>query len=587
MAVLDVAQRLGVEMHRAGANYVGRCPFHNEKTGSFNIRPSRNDWHCFGCGKGGNVIDFYMQHRGCSFVEAVKDLADMVGHTLTDDHTETEEERHVRAKRQSQFEVNKLAAHWFEEQLRKEPRAMEYCQNRGWSEETLEQWGIGYAPASWDALYRYLREECKVKMEALMESPLFSANRQGGYYCKFRERLMFPVYDLHGEVAGFSGRTVSWAEPIKTTEGMKAPAKYINTSGSKKENDPSDVYRKSELLFGWNFARAEAAKVGEAIIVEGNPDAIRLHSIGVARACAPCGTAFTEQQAQILKRTVRQVTLIYDSDGAGQKATMRTGEVAAMAGLAVNILTLPDMTDEDGKPLTDEDGKPQKHDPDTFFTSREQYEQYAAKNKRSWYQYWAETKRRELGNDPDPSMETEVMKKMVPILAARDAEEQGAIIALLAKHIGNRTRWKQLLKITAEEAERKKKADGYSKEQIDMIDRYGFCMRGNCYHIQSSPESGYREVSNFVLEPLFHIESTVNAKRLYRLRNNRGVVKVLEIAQKDLVSLSAFKTRTESFGNFLFTGSDTDLNKIKAYLYETTRSCREVVQARAATTCQH
>lgn len=574
--VLDLAERLGVHMRKAGANWVGRCPFHEEKDGSFIIRPSRNDWHCFGCNKGGNVIDFYMEMKGCSFIEAVRELADMKGIQIQEENNETDEERRARAKRNAQLEVNKMAAHWFEEQLRKEPRAMEYCQSRGWDEETLEKWGIGYAPASWDGLYKYLRDVRKVKMEVLMESAMFSQNRQGGYFCKFQERVMFPVFDQRHEVVGFSGRTVSWAKPIKTAEGEKEPSKYINTSSSQKKNDPSDVYKKGELLFGWNFARGEAKSKGEAILVEGNPDVIRLHQVGIKNACAACGTAFTPQQAEVLKKTVGQVVLIYDSDNAGQAATMKTGLVAAEAGLAVSILTLPDKTDKDGKKITDANGKTVKHDPDSFFTSKEQYEEYANKNKRSWFQFWGEAKAAMLGKDPDPAIETNIMRELVPLITVRDEEEQTAIIAILAKYVGTRPRWKQLIKVVTQEEESKTKRDGYSAEQLKMIDTYGFCMRQNCYHIQASAESGWREVSNFVLEPLFHIESTVNAKRLYRLKNNRGVVKVLEIPQKDLISLTAFKTRVESFGNFLFTGSDTDLNKIKAYLYEATKSCREV-----------
>lgn len=558
--ILDLVQRMGVTMKRAGANYVGRCPFHNEKTGSFNVRPSRNDWHCFGCGKGGNVIDFYIEMKGCTFIEAVKELAEMIGHQLTDERNETEEERQIRAKRMSQQEVNKMAAHWFESQLREEPRAMAYCQDRGWSEETLEQWGIGYAPASWDGLYKYLREVRKVKIETLAESPLFASNKRGGYYCKFRERLMFPVYDTRNEVVGFSGRTVAWAEAPKDGK----IAKYINTSGSKKENDPTDLYKKGELIFGWNFARAEARNSGEAILVEGNPDTIKLHQIGVKRACAACGTAFTPQHAALLAKTVKQIVLLYDSDDAGQAATLRTGKVAAEAGLAVSIMTIP--CDEDGG----------KQDPDTFFSTKVQFDEFEKENKRSWWEFWAKDAASKLGQAPDPSIVSSTMKEIVPLIAMRDEEEQTAIITMLSKHVGTRAMWKSVIKTVQREKESEAKRDGYTKEQLKMIDIYGFCMSNNTYHIQSSPDSGWREVSNFVLEPLYHIESTVNAKRLYRLRNNRGVVKVLEIPQKDLVSLSAFKTRVESFGNFLFTGSDTDLNKIKAYLYEATKSCREV-----------
>ena len=573
--ILDVVQRFGVEMHRSGAQWVGRCPFHNEKDGSFYVRPSRNSWKCFGCQKGGNVIDFVIEMRGCTFVEAVKELADIKGHILTEDHEETEEEKRIRAKRASQMEVNKAASLFFEEQLRRDERAMEYCTSRGWDEDTLSKWGIGYAPADRTALYKHLRDVCHIKMDVLMESPLFRSQK-GSYVCKFYERVMFPVFDQRHDVMGFSGRTVSWAAQVWSPDGMKDPAKYINSSAKKNEkgeDDKNDLYNKSELLFGWNFAQPKAYAAGKVVLVEGNPDTIKLHQIGVEYACAACGTAFTPEHAAKIAKAAKEVILLYDSDEAGQEATLRSGAIASAAGLAVSTLTIPNKRDDQGKEIL---GKEGKQDPDTFFTSKEQFEDFEKKNKRSWFQFWAENKAAKLGKTPDPAIVAKVMREIAPLIAMRDEEEQPAIIGILKKYVGTSTMWKQVIKTVTQEEESKTKRDGYSAEQLKMIDVYGFCMSHNTYHIQASADSGWREVSNFVLEPLFHIESTVNAKRLYRLRNNRGVVKVLEIPQKDLVSLSAFKTRVESFGNFLFTGSDTDLNKIKAYLYEATKSCKEI-----------
>lgn len=559
-----VVESLGVELRRAGVNFVGRCPFHSEKTGSFTVHPKNNHWKCYGCGEGGNAIDFVMKRKGCDFIEAVKYVADLMGYTVSDDYHETTEQKQVRERKMQQVEVNKLAVVWFQQQLRKSSQAMAYIRERGWSDETVQQWEIGYAPDDWNALFDWLRKEKHVAYDTLTRSTLFGKSKNGTYYCKFRDRLMFPILNASGEPVAFSGRIVPWHE---SKEGQKE-SKYVNSSGDEEAAD--NIYIKGETLFGWNFARAEASRQGEVVLVEGNPDTIKMHQIGVENVVAACGTALTAKQAQTLAKRVRRAVLLYDSDKAGQKATEKNGRVLLEAGVMVYTLTIPEEVDETT-------GELKKQDPDTYFESAEQFREFS-KSRKSWFVFVAERRKEELGKEPDPAEVSQVAGEMAKLLLSREEGERMGHIDQLAKIIPPKKVWNAALKQVQQKTTKELNSQGFTKEQQSMIDEYGFFVRDHCYQIISDVNGGYRQVSNFELEPLFHIESTINAKRLYRLMNNRGVVRELEIAQRDLVSLSAFKTKVESFGNFLFTGSDTDLNKIKAYLYERTKTCREVEQ---------
>lgn len=555
-----VVESLGVELKRAGANWVGCCPFHNEKTGSFTVHPRNNHWKCYGCGEGGNAIDFVMKRKGCDFIEAVKYVADTIGYTLTDDYHETAEQRKVRERKMEQVDVNKLAVVWFQNQLKANKQAIAYLKERGWTDETVQQWEIGYAPNDWNALWEWLRKDKKVSYDVLTRSTLFKQNKKGtGYYCIFRDRIMFPILNTSGEPIAFSGRIVPW---YAAAEGEKV-SKYINSSGD--EKDTTNIYVKGETLFGWNFARAEASKTGEVVLVEGNPDTIKMHQLGVSNVVAACGTALTEKQAKALAKSVNRAVLMYDSDAAGQKATEKNGRVLLEAGIMVYTLTIPQTAD----------GK--KQDPDTFFESDKHFKEFS-KTRKSWFVYSAEKRKESMGDDPDPTDVSKAAAELAPLLLKREESERMGHIDQLSRIIPPKKVWNAALKQADRNQTREVNEKGYSKEQVAMIDEYRFCEKNNCYCMQRDLEGGFRIVSNFVLEPLFHIESTINAKRLYRMKNDRGLTKDLEIPQKDMVSLTAFQNRVESAGNFLFDGSNSDLMTIKRYLYEHTKTCKEVEQ---------
>lgn len=560
-----VVESLGVELRKAGANYVGRCPFHNEKTGSFTVHPKNNHWKCYGCNEGGNAIDFVMKRKGCDFIEAVKYVADIMGYTLTDDYHETTEQRQIRERKMQQVDVNKLAVVWFQQQMRSNKQVMQYIKERGWSDETVQQWELGYAPDDWNALFDWLRKEKKVPYEVLTRSTLFVKSKQGTYYSQFRDRLMFPILNTSGDPVAFSGRLVPWH---KSKEGVKE-GKYVNSSGN--ENDPNNIYVKGETLFGWNFARAEAVRQGEVILVEGNPDTIKMHQIGITNTVAACGTALTKKQAELLAKSVRRAVLLYDSDAAGQKATEKNGRVLLEAGIMVYTLTI------DGEIVDEKTGEVKKQDPDTFFQNGDDFREFA-KERKSWFAFVAERRRAAMGDNPDPAEVASVAAEMSGLLLTREDGERAAHVDQLAKIIPPKKVWNAALKQADRKQTREVNEQGYNKDQVAMIEEYRFCEKNSCYCMQRDLEGGFRIVSNFVLQPLFHIESTINAKRLYRMKNDRGLTKDLEIPQKDMVSLAAFQNRVESAGNFLFDGTNSDLMTIKRYLYEHTKTCHEVEQ---------
>lgn len=535
----------GYTVQRAtGGNFIVSCPFHNEKTPSCHIYSKANKYHCFGCGEHGDPISFVRKTMNMSFMEACRYLADKQGLQL-DDKPETDEQKEARTAKAAQREINYAARMWFVEQLAKSEMAQEYVYGR-WNKATVEQFGIGYAPDNFNELYKHLREK-GFRSDDLVKSKLFNENK-GKIYSVFRDRVMFPICNANGEVCGFSGRFIVEKDDHR---------KYVNTADC-------DVYKKGELLFGLDMAWKAITKQDCAILVEGNPDVVHMHQIGVENVVAACGTALTTEQIKILARATKNIVLLYDSDDAGQNATNKNGKRITAEGLNAYTLTIP--PDSDGG----------KQDPDTFFTDKKQFALFIDKNRISFLEYLAKEKAPAVKGDV--SATTKAVKEILNLIADRPESELSAHIQQLAKILPDKRLWNTALKEVQTEKKAEATRNGYSDRDLKMIDVYGFYEKNNSYRMQSTPEGGYKEVSNFVLEPLFHIESTINAKRLYQLKNNRGVTRGLEIAQKDLVSLSAFRTKVESFGNFLFLGSETDLGKIKAYLYENTKSCIEVEQ---------
>ena len=308
---------------RSGSNLFGLCPFHNEKTPSFSVSPDKQIYHCFGCGKGGGVISFIMEIEGLSYPEAVEFLARRAGLSLPQQDTDDGSRQRSRL-----YALNRDAARFFYETL-KVPggeKARQYLAQRQITPATATSFGLGYAPESWDALKRAMLEKGYTEQE-LFTADLVRRGRNGGSYDTFRNRLVFPVIDVRGNVTGFSGRIIGDGEP-----------KYLNTK-------ETPVYNKGRLLFGLNLAKK--SKSGYILLVEGNVDVVSLHQAGFDSAVAALGTALTNEQAQLISRYTGEVILAYDSDGAGLKASQRSIDILEKLDVKVRVLRWEGAKDPD------------------------------------------------------------------------------------------------------------------------------------------------------------------------------------------------------------------------------------------------
>ncbi|MBQ3802783.1 MAG: DNA primase [Oscillospiraceae bacterium] len=308
---------------RSGANLFGLCPFHNERTPSFAVNPSGQFYHCFGCGKGGGVINFIMEIENLSYPDAVRHLAARAGMEVPDDGYDKDSKRRARL-----LELNRDAAKFFYEQLSAPDgqKAVLYMQERGISPQTAKRFGLGCAPDSWESLRKEMAKKGYSDFE-LFDAGLVKRGQRGGFYDTFRNRLMFPVIDVRGDVIGFSGR-------ILGGDG----AKYMNSPDTL-------VYNKSRNLFAMNLAKK--SKNGYLLLVEGNVDVVTLHQAGFDSAVASLGTSLTPEQARLMSRYTKEVIIAYDSDGAGQKAAQRAIGILERLDLKVRVLRMTGAKDPD------------------------------------------------------------------------------------------------------------------------------------------------------------------------------------------------------------------------------------------------
>lgn len=319
--IVDVIGRT-VQLKRAGANYKGLCPFHNEKTPSFIVSPQKQIFTCFGgCGASGDVVSFVEKYYNLDFNEAVQKLADEYGIEI--------KKKEYKDDREKYYEINREAARFFYRNMTETVNpGYTYMKNRGIEDRTIKKFGLGYAPDSWDALYNYFKEK-KTDEKILVELGLLS-QKGDRYYDKFRNRVIFPIINTAGKVIGFGGRAL---------DNQSMP-KYLNSPENR-------IFQKKNNLYGLNSTRQDIGKEGMAIIVEGYMDAISLYQSDVRNVAASLGTALTENQAKLISRYTKNVVLSYDSDEAGRKAALRGIEVLKGENCKVKVLHVTDGKDPD------------------------------------------------------------------------------------------------------------------------------------------------------------------------------------------------------------------------------------------------
>jgi len=331
--ILDIVGEV-VNLRRSGRYYSGLCPFHAEKTPSFFVDPHRQLFHCFGCGAGGDVIKFVMQHRGLSFSEALEFLADRYNIRIETGRPKTESSRTALL-----FKYMAIAEEFYYRQLRYSSEgsiAREYLRKRQIDDRIVEEQRLGYAPKNWDALVRHFKEQ-GLDLKKGVELGLFgvaSSNHSGErFYDRFRNRLIFPIRNARGQVVALGGRT------LEEGDSHNEP-KYLNSP-------ESDLYRKRTILYQFHLAQDACRKQRQVILVEGYMDALAFHRAGFYRVVATLGTALTPQQARLIKRIADEVVLVYDGDEAGRKAMIRNFPVLAQEGIQASCVVLPGGMDPD------------------------------------------------------------------------------------------------------------------------------------------------------------------------------------------------------------------------------------------------
>lgn len=327
---LDLAQLVQeyVPLKKAGIYYKAPCPFHREKTPSFMVNAEKQIWKCFGCGKGGDIFSFVQEMEGLDFVEALKLLAERAGVKIDAYRSEIDKSQKNRI-----LEINQKAAYFFHHvllEMSASAGAREYLENRGLKKETIEQWQIGFIPDQWDLLTQYFLKK-GVGVDDLIAAGLTikkDAARAGqGFYDRFRGRIMFPIWDVHGNVVGFTGRVL--------VETENSGGKYVNTPQTL-------VYDKSRVLYGLNNAKTEIKSQDLAVIVEGQMDVIACHQAGMKNVVASSGTALTHEQVKLLKRYSPNIAMAFDADKAGVAAAKRGIDIALSEGLNVRAISIPE-----------------------------------------------------------------------------------------------------------------------------------------------------------------------------------------------------------------------------------------------------
>ncbi len=368
--ILEVVQDY-VTMRKRGVNYLGNCPFHNEKTPSFTVSPSKGIFKCFGCGKGGNAVNFIMEHEHLGYVDALKFLAKKYNIEVVEKEA-TPEEIEQKNERESLMVVNAYAQRYFSDMLHKHSDGknigLAYFKERGFHNNTIEKFQLGYCLEQRDAFSRSAIHD-GYKLDNLVKTGLTIQREDGSAFDRFMGRVMFPIHSLSGRVIGFGGRT------LKTDKKI---AKYLNSP-------ESEVYHKSEILYGIYQAKKTITQENKCFLVEGYTDVISMHQAGIENVVASSGTSLTHDQIKLIKRFTPNVTILYDGDAAGIKASLRGIDLVLEEGLNVKVVLLPE-----------------GEDPDSFSRSHSSTEllDYVDKNETDFIKFKAKLLLDEAKNDP-------------------------------------------------------------------------------------------------------------------------------------------------------------------------------------------
>lgn len=543
-------------LHPSGSSLKCCCPLHNEKTPSFHIHPARNTWHCFGCGEGGDAIAFIQKKEGLDFPEAVRHLANKFHMPIEEDTRERTPEEQEEAKLREAMEATYVHVqkyyvaniHNTDDQAK---AAYNYAINR-WGKDFVEEAGIGFAYDSWDGLITYAKSHA-LSDELLKQMGLIAhSDKNRSDYDFFRFRIMIPIRNRYNRIIGYTGRTIS--------DDEKTP-KYLNSANSL-------IYQKSQSVFGIELAANAATKEGAFVLVEGAPDVLRLQSIGILNTVASLGSDWTDEQFKVLQRNATKLIFLPDADcpkvgtpyGTGIAKVMKSAAQAWDLGFDVSIKEIP--LGQEGR----------KQDPDSFCKSRMLYDDLDTEDFPVWY---AHKLIQTQGMSP-----TDIVDKVAALLGRLEREyEVDRYINLLHDVINGKSMWRKA--IHAAQQDRREEAlrcNDQNAHYLDLFEKYGFQTKGNSY-ISIGVNGKIFNWSNFTLKPLFHIsDGGSNALRLFEIENEDHDKRIIEFKAEDLVSLSRFKQKIESIGNYIWLAKEEQLTRLKQFLYKATETAEPITQ---------
>ena len=560
-----------VKLSRKGSTLMGLCPFHTERTGSFSVSPHKNLFHCFSCNRGGDAITFIMEKENLSFMKAVEFIAKQHNIPVEYIQEERNEEQIAEAKhKEALLTALDSVQGYFVENLRHKDngecsKAREYAYGR-WSEEFCSMVGIGYAPKDSQAFIKYYQRKA-LNEELLYELGMLRQNEDGNIYAMFRQRIMIPIRNKWGRIIAYTARYIG--------DNKNAP-KYINSA-------TCPIYSKGENLFGIDRV-SRLRNVDYIIVVEGAPDVLRMQSIGYDNTVAALGTSWTDNQFEQLKKYTTSLCFIPDSDiaegksyGPGFEAVMANGAAAIRKGFHTTVRELPFLK----VPATDKElasevseVKYTKNDADSFIRFSEDYTSLMEKH----FIIWLAQKRFLVASSLVE--ERKCVAEIADLLRyIKDQLVFDQCIDQLAKLHGKVKLWRDAVVQARGEARKKNDLPSSMNDlqrEAELLRQFGLFVRENCYYAIGEEDEDSMRISNFIMEPLFHIEDESNGTRIFRMRNIYNVCRVIELKESELCSLSNFQQKAGSLGNYVWLAKIDKLNRVKEYLYSKTDTAERI-----------
>ena len=537
-----------VALKRAGANFKGICPFHKDTTPSLTVSPARNICKCFACGEGGGPVNFIMKHEGMNFPEAIKYLAKKYGIQI-EETVLTATEQEEQKLREAMWIANDIICKEYHRQFLSNKNAQAYAYKR-WGNEFCEEMEIGFCPP-------FAKLVQKTGIDKDIAEKLHLVGEKG--YDIFGGRIIIPIRDRQHRIIGFTARILDEPKAKDGETDKPKIAKYINSSDSL-------IYKKSNSIFGVDLAWRVAARTERFYIVEGAPDCMRLHIIGVLNTVAPLGTAWTEDNLTTLKKVAKHLCFLPDADppkpnerfGPGIKAVMKSGEEAMKLGFYVSVKQIP----VDKK----------KRDPDDFCKNKTIFDGLEEQDFILWM---AEMLFEDGMIDAEKG---KIIRRLSSLMATMEDETTMEMyISKLTQYVGTKTMWKKEVdKQKKQLAEEEQKAK--EEKESALYKEFGFNVEKDKFYYSISENGGYYVWSNFTMAPLFHIKDSISPKRIYKLINEFGTEELVEMKQEDLVSLVKFKQKIEGLGNFIWKASERELTKLKSFLYRKTETATMITQ---------